>query len=430
MRKNSGACHPPSPVRRRVFRRWSTSALITAGVAVAAVAVSNAPAAAGEPDDPIATQAECTSDDDNLAARLTADVQDAVHRQPDGIGVAVYDRDTETVCRHNSSTTLPTASVVKTTLVGALLRQAQEEDRDLTDTEAANAHAAVTVSDNAAADALYGQLGVDGIQHFMDLVGMPDTVVTPTWGSSRSTADDQAALLGAITAPGDVLTDDRRAYLLELMGEVVSDQRWGTPAGAPDSVTVAVKNGWLPSSGWVNSSGAFSSDDRDYMMVVMTENSADMDAGVERNERVARAVHRALNPDEPEWPSRQEGSFGSRVHVAQTLLNHHGADLDVDSDFGPATDDAVRDFQSDNDLDVTGVTDVDTWQALAPDVELGDDSDAVLAAQERLIAFGHDVEADGEFDAGTQDAVSQFQTDHDLSDTGAVDSETWLSLVT
>ncbi|MGH8794511.1 MAG: peptidoglycan-binding protein [Stackebrandtia sp.] len=432
MRRETGAS------RVSLIRKW-TIALVVGSLAAAAFAISTTPASAdgdmpvADPLPPIdlppAAAASCVSSDANLAERMSSDIQDAVFRDASGISVTVYDRVTETHCQYNSEAVLYTASIIKTTLVGALLRRAQDEGRGLTDVEHANAHAAVTRSDNDAATALYNQLGVDGIQYFMDMVGMPGTTITPTWGSSRTTGNDQTAFLQAMTTPGDILTDDRRAYLLDLMRQVIPEQRWGTPAGAPDTVAAGNKNGWFPSEGWVNSTGAFAGENRDYMMVVLTGNSYDINVGIARIEKVAHAVHRALNPDVPLWPLLQEGSYGKRVAAAQLLLNAQGAGLGVDGDYGPATTEAVRAFQTNNGIGVDGMIGDETWQTLTPDAKLGDSGDAVRAAQERLIAYGHGVTADGQFNDATDAAVREFQQARGLPDTGVVDDATWQALV-
>ncbi|MFJ9706406.1 peptidoglycan-binding protein [Streptomyces sp. NPDC101234] len=49
-----------------------------------------------------------------------------------------------------------------------------------------------------------------------------------------------------------------------------------------------------------------------------------------------------------------QGQKSGCVTELQSLLNHHGADLAVDGDFGPLTYSAVRDFQTENGLSVDG----------------------------------------------------------------------------
>jgi hypothetical protein len=59
------------------------------------------------------------------------------------------------------------------------------------------------------------------------------------------------------------------------------------------------------------------------------------------------------------------GSSGQAVRAAQTLLaDKYGYGIAVDGTFGPATRNAVKDFQSDHGLDSDGIVGPLTWQAL------------------------------------------------------------------
>jgi len=80
------------------------------------------------------------------------------------------------------------------------------------------------------------------------------------------------------------------------MADVVPDQRWGVPAGAPPDVTVHLKNGWLPDPDlWdVNSIGDFTRHDIDYSIAILTRDDPDMAYGVAVVETVARLINRAL----------------------------------------------------------------------------------------------------------------------------------------
>jgi peptidoglycan hydrolase-like protein with peptidoglycan-binding domain len=61
-----------------------------------------------------------------------------------------------------------------------------------------------------------------------------------------------------------------------------------------------------------------------------------------------------------------QGDTGQPVRALQVLLNskHGYATVNVDADFGPLTDTAVRDFQDEYDLAVDGIVGPDTWKAL------------------------------------------------------------------
>ena len=58
------------------------------------------------------------------------------------------------------------------------------------------------------------------------------------------------------------------------------------------------------------------------------------------------------------------GSQGSEVTELQKLLNQNGYTLDEDGIFGSKTQEAVRDYQQKNNLDVDGIVGTNTWGAL------------------------------------------------------------------
>lgn len=61
--------------------------------------------------------------------------------------------------------------------------------------------------------------------------------------------------------------------------------------------------------------------------------------------------------------------------------------------------------------------------------EQGDQGQDVTAIQERLIALGYDIVADGDFGSATANAVKAFQRDHGLESDGVVGAQTYLSLM-
>jgi hypothetical protein len=87
--------------------------------------------------------------------------------------------------------------VIKVTILGALLRKAEDQHRQLTATEAALARSMITMSDNDAASDLWAELGRSYLQHFLDVAGMRHTWLGPGgyWGLTQITANDQVALL-------------------------------------------------------------------------------------------------------------------------------------------------------------------------------------------------------------------------------------------
>ncbi|GIH20874.1 GH25 family lysozyme [Rugosimonospora africana] len=129
------------------------------------------------------------------------------------------------------------------------------------------------------------------------------------------------------------------------------------------------------------------------------------------------------------WPLVQQGQTGRRVTTVQYLLNAHGAKLDPDGDFGPATKTAVVSFQSSNHLETDGIVGANTWQALVVTVQQGSTGPAVNAVQAELNAHGAALTVNGTFDAATSAAVKTYQTSKGLDPDGVVGTLTWQSLV-
>ncbi len=129
-----------------------------------------------------------------------------------------------------------------------------------------------------------------------------------------------------------------------------------------------------------------------------------------------------------------------------------------DGIYGPKTAEAVRIFQKEYGLPVTGVVDFNTWQAVkeaykeaesaaspgkplcvfpSPDyvVSPSEQSDIVMCVQSILAALVvaydefEDIEPSGIYDEKTADAVRLFQRINRLDETGLVDKKTWDGLV-
>jgi Beta-lactamase enzyme family len=234
-----------------------------------------------------------------LAERLSAGIQGALLGRDDDHAVAVYDTVTGVSCYADSDTHFSSASIVKAIILAALLRWHQQTGTPLSSWENDEATLMITQSDNDAATDLWDEVGMGRLQQFLDLAKMDQTRLGEDgyWGLTQVTAHDEMLLLELLTRPNSVLTAASRAYQLGLMARVISSQRWGTPAGAPSGVTVHVKNGWLPDgSGWhVNSIGAFTGQDRNYLIAVLTDENASEQEGIDTIEAVARVVHRDLN---------------------------------------------------------------------------------------------------------------------------------------
>lgn len=140
-------------------------------------------------------------------------------------------------------------------------------------------------------------------------------------------------------------------------------------------------------------------------------------------------------------PNLQQGSTGACVTLLQKLLNGHGASLTVDGIFGPATDAAVRRFQSQSGLIVDGIVGPQTKSALygSPTKALdlrtacglllrGSAGPCVTQLQKLLNSKGASLTVDGIFGSATESAVRSFQSSHGLVVDGIVGPRTKAAL--
>ncbi|USQ88469.1 class A beta-lactamase-related serine hydrolase [Streptomyces phaeoluteigriseus] len=280
-----------TPIRARRVRGLLATTL-GAGILITVVAAAT-PAAAATP------TVSCTSAKAGLAAKLKKDITAALATRKGTVAVGLYDRSTNTTCTLRASTAYDSASVVKVTVLSALLWDAQKAHRALTTREKSLATAMITKSDNASTSTLWKQLGLTKIRAFLTAARMTQTKpgANGYWGLTQITVTDQQKLLKLLTARNAVLTDTSRAYVNKLMAGVVSGQRWGTPYGRPAGVSWHVKNGWLSRAthGWrVHSVGTFKGGGHDYAITVLTHGNSTMSYGITTIQSVAKVIHRDL----------------------------------------------------------------------------------------------------------------------------------------
>jgi hypothetical protein len=239
---------------------------------------------------------------DKLATRMAHDIDARLAGRASTIGLKEIDSKTGVTCAYHPTWHFYAASAIKATILGALLRMAQEQHRHLTPAERSHAWLMITQSNNDAATDLWDEVGMRRMQHFLNLAKMKQTVLAHAWGLSLLTAHDEILLLTLLSGPNRILSESSRVYAQYLMAHVIPAQRWGVPAGAPASVKVHLKNGWLPypvSSDWeINSIGFFTSRHpaRDYEIAVLTHANPSMAYGIDTIEDAVQPIHRDLNP--------------------------------------------------------------------------------------------------------------------------------------
>lgn len=91
-----------------------------------------------------------------------------------------------------------------------------------------------------------------------------------------------------------------------------------------------------------------------------------------------------LNWPPEEQPIVKQGSQSFEVEFIQVMLNHFGHETEVDGNFGPHTDQQVRELQAEHGLVRDGVVGVDTWTLLL------DEYQAELFTVETAIAYAED----------------------------------------
>jgi beta-lactamase class A len=294
-------------MRRVPARRPAALALAAATLAATAALTAGGPARAGVTQTAAAapSSAVCTAPAKyaSLAARLSADIAAAIRGRSGHVAIRVEDVRTGVECRDNEGHRSHSASVVKATILAALLYWRQRTHTSLTSTEKREAALMIEYSDNDAATYLWNDVGHARLSQFVKAAAMTETELNPGgyWGLSEITARDELQLIRLLTERNSVLADSSRAYELSLMNHVVAYERWGVPAGAPRGLAVYVKNGWLndPVLWVINSIGAIEGHGRDYKMAILTYDNPSEQYGINTVQAIAEAANRDLNAGLP-----------------------------------------------------------------------------------------------------------------------------------
>jgi hypothetical protein len=232
-----------------------------------------------------------------LAARMSSGIMAALRGRRSLVGLTFADTSLRVTCKVNRGGHFYAASAIKVTIISALLEKVGGFSH-LTTAQRSLAWSMITESNNNSATKLWNEVGLRGMQHFLDLAGMTHTELNAAWGLTQLTAQDELTLLRLLTSPGKVLAAPSRSYVLRLMAHVVSAQRWGVSAGAPAGVTVHIKNGWLPyptGSNWrINSIGAFTGPHINYLIAALSSQNPSMAYGIDTIEAAARVINRDL----------------------------------------------------------------------------------------------------------------------------------------
>lgn len=268
------------------------------GAAAGPVVSPETPAASPSPER-VPPQATVDADDvvvSTVTERVTNAVRAYVSGTDGHVGVMVVDQVTGVRVAVNDNRAFITASVVKVDILATLLLRRQASGDGLSDGENDLARAMITQSDNDAASSLWNVIGGGtGLSAANRTFGLSSTHADQDgyWGLSTTTPADQVHLLGLLTSANSPLNAHSRQYILTLMSQVASGQRWGVPAAAgPASRGVYVKNGWLPYDGaWVTHSvGRIVEPGHDWLLAVMSDGQRSEPTGIANIEHIATLV--------------------------------------------------------------------------------------------------------------------------------------------
>lgn len=133
------------------------------------------------------------------------------------------------------------ASVVKAMLLVAEIRRLRAADLEIDPDTASNLEAMITVSDNDAADVIYGGVGDAGLLDVAERAGMNDFTVAGHWGNAQITAADMARFMRGLE---ENLPGRGAAVAMGLLNSITESQRWGIPAAVCDEFELYFKGGW------------------------------------------------------------------------------------------------------------------------------------------------------------------------------------------
>ncbi len=230
---------------------------------------------------------------------LPAAIQHYLDGRQGNVAVAVYDAATQQSFAVNGRAQFDTASIIKASILGTLLDQAQAQHTTLTAAQQNLAVPMIEYSNNSDATALWNaEGGAPAVASFVHALGMGSTTPNLAWGLTKTTAPDQVKLMSALAYGTPVLSSASRSYELSLMEHVTSWEAWGVTGGVPSGVTVALKNGWLPRpSGWViNSIGWVSGDGRNYAIAILSNQDPGEQYGIDTANAISGLIWNALAP--------------------------------------------------------------------------------------------------------------------------------------
>lgn len=252
-----------------------------------------------------------------------ASFQTLAASQPGRIGLAIAPLGQGPVSTYGSLQLGHAWSTMKVPVLTTLLADLETSGRQLDPTSRQDATLALEQSDNAAAEALFSKLesghgGLDGasqaVSQTLSRAGEQVQINTAannggftTWGQTEWSAAGEVGFYRSL-ARGCLLSQTDTRYVLGLMGDVESDQRWG--AGSVDfGAPAAFKGGWGPDSDLggdylVRQTAIIGSGDRGYVLSMLAApRDGAFGTGTQMLSQIAAWVAKTFNASVPAAPA-------------------------------------------------------------------------------------------------------------------------------
>ena len=212
--------------------------------------------------------------------------QDFARSRQGVVAFAVLDERSKQVRGLLRTTRFRSASVVKAMMLVSVLRRAAK--RRLSKTERARLWPMITRSDNAAASAIYAEIGARGLRRVARVAGMRKFSPASPWGLSQITAADQVHFFLHID---ELVPRAHRHYARKLLSSITKRQRWGiAPVARRKDLKAFFKGGFVPGITHQVALLERKSDGERIALAVLTRDSPSMAYGEKTIEGVAARV--------------------------------------------------------------------------------------------------------------------------------------------
>lgn len=250
-------------------------------------------------------------------------------------------------------------------------------------------HLMIVYSDNTATNLVLDKLGIATTNEYMEKLGRHETRINSKVFRGDTSIDKERSKeygLGSTTANDMValceLLHDKKAVSEKASKQMLDhmyacDDKLKVPRMLPPGTKVAHKTGSVNSSR--TDAGIIDSPAGPIAYCILTNKNKDQrwtddNAGDMFCAKVGAAIYHYFNPKSEAVSTAlastlQMGADGEMVTALQRTLNARmkpAPGIGTDGDFGPETENAVKRFQKQKNLEATGVVDSATWKALGP----------------------------------------------------------------